>query len=121
MQKTDVFGSPAAVLFSPTSAPVLTMEREHRVKKRAQKACGKCREDKVKCTGSYPCQRCVKRELTCNLNDDLGKNGIPKRYLRKLKLKAATTAEQAEFPKGQIDTGECSRLGTTKRLVEPDR
>ncbi|RKK34271.1 hypothetical protein BFJ66_g10990 [Fusarium oxysporum f. sp. cepae] len=55
------------------------MERERRVKKRAQRVCAKCRENKVKCTGSFPCQRCVKRKLICNLDNGLRKAGAAKR------------------------------------------
>ncbi|KAF4968691.1 hypothetical protein FSARC_3977 [Fusarium sarcochroum] len=96
------------------------MEREHRVRKRAQKACAKCREDKVKCTGSFPCQRCVKRKLTCDLNNGPGKNGIPKGYLHKLKSRTAATIEQTKLPEGRTDAGQCNRLGTPSRPIESD-
>ncbi|KAH7191610.1 Zn(II)2Cys6 transcription factor [Fusarium oxysporum] len=96
------------------------MEREHRVKKRAQRACAKCREDKVKCTGSFPCQRCVKRKLICNLDNGLREAGTAKRYLRKLESRATTTVEQQELPLKETHTRISNRPETPQWLNASD-
>lgn len=42
--------------------------RDHRNRMRVSKACGRCRAQKIKCSGTYPCTSCVKQHKDCVYN-----------------------------------------------------
>ncbi|KAJ5335629.1 hypothetical protein N7452_008032 [Penicillium brevicompactum] len=41
----------------------------HQPRKRSSNVCVRCRRQKVKCSGSKPCDSCNKRNLTCTFNN----------------------------------------------------
>ena len=46
------------------STKLLQKVRRSAKRKRAAEACGTCKQDKVKCSGYFPCTRCSKRSLS---------------------------------------------------------
>lgn len=43
-------------------------------RKRARQACGSCRAVKAKCSGTGPCERCVSKRITCELDTHGGQS-----------------------------------------------
>ena len=72
------------------------------VRKRSPNACARCRQQKIRCTGSWPCQPCSKRELPCTFDDSSQKIVVSKGYVRALQEKAA---QIHTGPDGSIDIG----------------
>ncbi|KAJ5341000.1 hypothetical protein N7541_010124 [Penicillium brevicompactum] len=69
-----------------------------RVTKRSSNACVRCRRQKIKCSGSQPCDGCSKRKLSCVFNDRDQKILVTRGYILELQQKIARI-EQSE--KGQ--------------------
>ncbi|QQK41562.1 Fungal transcriptional regulatory protein, N-terminal [Penicillium digitatum] len=70
-----------------------------RVTKRSSNACVRCRRQKIKCSGSQPCDGCSKRKLSCIFNDRDQKILVTRGYILELQQKIARI-EQNE--KGQV-------------------
>ncbi|KAJ5595536.1 uncharacterized protein N7459_001744 [Penicillium hispanicum] len=60
-----------------------------RVAKRSLNACTRCRRQKIKCSGSQPCDSCSKRKLTCIFDDRDQKILVTRGYLEELQRKVA--------------------------------
>ncbi|CAG8394158.1 unnamed protein product [Penicillium salamii] len=45
-----------------------TDKRVARRNRRVARACGRCRDQKIRCTGSYPCDQCSKRNYDCHFD-----------------------------------------------------
>ncbi|KAJ5657435.1 uncharacterized protein N7484_001084 [Penicillium longicatenatum] len=60
-----------------------------RVTKRSLNACTRCRRQKIKCSGSQPCDGCNKRKLTCIFDDRDQKILVTRGYLDELQQKLA--------------------------------
>ncbi|KAJ5551501.1 hypothetical protein N7461_006199 [Penicillium sp. DV-2018c] len=69
-----------------------------RVTKRSSNACVRCRRQKIKCSGSQPCDGCSKRKVSCVFNDRDQKILVTRGYILELQQKIARM-EQNE--KGQ--------------------
>ncbi|KAL4963252.1 uncharacterized protein BDV14DRAFT_177060 [Aspergillus stella-maris] len=54
------------------------------VARKVQKACIRCRTMKVKCSGTDPCVRCVKRKRRCQYAVEENRVSVPESYLREL-------------------------------------
>ncbi|GLI82258.1 hypothetical protein PoHVEF18_010686 [Penicillium ochrochloron] len=61
-----------------------------RVAKRSLNACTRCRRQKIKCSGSQPCDGCNKRKLTCIFDDRDQKILVTRGYIDELLQKIAT-------------------------------
>ncbi|OTB00471.1 hypothetical protein M426DRAFT_15414 [Hypoxylon sp. CI-4A] len=59
-----------------------------RVTKRSANACVRCRRQKIRCTGSNPCDACSKRKLSCQFNDSDQKVMVTRGYLEHLQRKS---------------------------------
>ncbi|KAI8715954.1 Fungal-trans domain-containing protein [Fusarium sp. LHS14.1] len=65
-----------------------------RDRKRASKACKRCRDQKIKCSGSDPCDPCRRRGLPCQFEGESEKILISRRYLSGLQAKLASYEKQ---------------------------
>ncbi|KAJ6044107.1 hypothetical protein N7499_006611 [Penicillium canescens] len=74
------------------------MAGDGRVAKRSSNACVRCRRQKIKCSGSQPCDGCSKRKLSCIFNDRDQKILVTRGYIMELQQRIALI-EQSE--KGQ--------------------
>ncbi|KAJ5092575.1 hypothetical protein NUU61_007445 [Penicillium alfredii] len=61
-----------------------------KVAKRSLNACTRCRRQKIKCSGTQPCDGCTKRKLTCVFDDSEQKILVTKGYLAELEQKLAS-------------------------------
>ncbi|KAI7121248.1 hypothetical protein KC316_g18311 [Hortaea werneckii] len=66
-------------------------QQQHRVRKRAPNACVRCRQQKIKCSGSVPCEQCKKRSLACYFDDAQQKVLVTKRYITELQQQACVS------------------------------
>ncbi|KAI7220366.1 hypothetical protein KC333_g2381 [Hortaea werneckii] len=66
-------------------------QQQHRVRKRAPNACVRCRQQKIKCSGSVPCEQCKKRSLACHFDDAQQKVLVTKRYITELQQQACVS------------------------------
>ncbi|KAJ5647788.1 transcriptional regulator family: Fungal Specific TF [Penicillium lividum] len=75
--------------------------------KKCQKACVRCRGMKVKCSGSEPCTRCVRKKLQCHFPEEDVRISISERYLRQLEEQISNNdrsiirSESARSPSGR--------------------
>ncbi|KAE8353459.1 hypothetical protein BDV28DRAFT_157005 [Aspergillus coremiiformis] len=76
-------------MFSSKRISSKAMEGSHRVKKRSPNACQRCRRQKIKCSGSQPCDTCSKRKLTCVFDDRDQKILVTRGYIEDLLRKIA--------------------------------
>ncbi|KAJ5321532.1 hypothetical protein N7476_004534 [Penicillium atrosanguineum] len=60
-----------------------------KVTKRSLNACTRCRRQKIKCSGSQPCEGCNKRRLTCIFDDRDQKILVTRGYIDELHQKLA--------------------------------
>ncbi|EPE04399.1 zn 2cys6 transcription factor [Ophiostoma piceae UAMH 11346] len=70
-----------------------------RVAKRSFNACERCRKQKIRCSGWYPCDTCSRRSVACRFNDGDQKVTVTKGYIEELQRKAAA-AEHATLSDG---------------------
>ncbi|RFU34083.1 hypothetical protein B7463_g2248, partial [Scytalidium lignicola] len=74
------------------------MESEHRqrrVVKRTSNACTRCRRQKIKCSGSQPCNGCSKRNLTCTFDERDQKVLVSRGYIIDLQREIASLKRTA--------------------------
>ena len=64
------------------------------VAKRSANACERCRKQKIRCSGRYPCDACSRRSVACRFNDWDQKVSVTRGYIEELQRKAAA-AEHA--------------------------
>ncbi|KAI4235169.1 MAG: hypothetical protein LQ352_008121, partial [Teloschistes flavicans] len=64
-------------------------QQDHRVRKRAPNACSRCRQQKIKCSGTAPCGQCSKKNLTCNFDSEHHKILVTREFLNSLERQAA--------------------------------
>ncbi|KAJ5249197.1 hypothetical protein N7468_000648 [Penicillium chermesinum] len=69
-----------------------------KVAKRSLNACTRCRRQKIKCSGSQPCDGCKKRKLTCIFDDRDQKVLVTKGYLAELQKKLASLQHHDRGP-----------------------
>ncbi|KAJ5263252.1 hypothetical protein N7478_010857 [Penicillium angulare] len=103
----------------------------NKVTKRSLNACTRCRRQKIKCSGSQPCDSCNKRKLTCVFDDRDQKILITRGYLDELQQKIARLSrndpgeagtvspeyheERSPDSKDNIDTAEITRLSPEEK------
>ncbi|KAL3595243.1 hypothetical protein FPOAC2_09566 [Fusarium poae] len=63
--------------------------RPNNARKRTPKACVRCRDQKIKCSGSQPCQQCDKRGLPCRFDDESRKVVVSRGYINNLQERLA--------------------------------
>ncbi|KAF4781920.1 hypothetical protein HER10_EVM0005103 [Colletotrichum scovillei] len=71
--------------------------RNRASKRRTPKACTRCRDQKIKCSGSDPCQQCSKREQDCVFPDESQKVVVTRRYISDLQEKLAASERRASL------------------------
>nr|POF01397.1 putative transcriptional regulatory protein c3c7.04 [Quercus suber] len=59
-----------------------------RVRKRVSNACIRCRRQKIKCSGSDPCEQCSRRDLVCNFEQAQHKILVSQSYIARLERAA---------------------------------
>ncbi|WZH42385.1 Zn2-C6 fungal-type domain-containing protein [Fusarium acuminatum] len=69
--------------------------RPNNARKRVPKACVRCRDQKIRCSGSQPCQQCDKRGLTCRFDDESRKVVVSRGYINRLQEKLASLESKA--------------------------
>ncbi|KAJ5731592.1 uncharacterized protein N7483_006100 [Penicillium malachiteum] len=69
-----------------------------KITKRALNACTRCRRQKIKCSGSQPCDSCNKRKLTCIFDDRDQKILVTRGYLEELEQKIALLQKNDREP-----------------------
>ncbi|CEI70189.1 hypothetical protein FVEN_g1282 [Fusarium venenatum] len=69
--------------------------RPNNARKRAPKACVRCRDQKIKCSGSQPCQQCDKRGLPCRFDDESRKVVVSRGYINNLQERLALLERKA--------------------------
>lgn len=65
-----------------------TGQQDHRVRKRAPNACSRCRQQKIKCSGTAPCGQCSKKNLACNFDSEHHKILVTREFLTSLERQA---------------------------------
>ncbi|KAI1366243.1 hypothetical protein F5Y08DRAFT_301652 [Xylaria arbuscula] len=65
-----------------------------RAVKRSSNACERCRQQKIRCSGSRPCDACRKRNLTCTFNLEDQKIMVTRRYIEELQRGSAVSVER---------------------------
>ncbi|KAJ5380211.1 uncharacterized protein N7496_002639 [Penicillium cataractarum] len=83
-------------------------------RKRSASVCARCRRQKIKCSGSYPCHSCSKRGLSCNFNKMDQKVLVTRGYISELQQKIARMEKHIQ---GHHDV--CNSIGDTNILVQP--
>ncbi|CAG1985404.1 unnamed protein product [Fusarium graminearum] len=82
--------------------------RPNNARKRAPKA---CRDQKIKCSGSQPCQQCDKRGLPCRFDDESRKVVVSRGYINNLQERLALLErkanQQATGQSRSPELGEC--------------
>ncbi|KAF2230752.1 hypothetical protein EV356DRAFT_491381 [Viridothelium virens] len=63
--------------------------RNDRVRKRAPNACVRCRKQKIKCSGTVPCEQCKKRSVLCDFDARQQKVLVTQSYIADLEERAA--------------------------------
>ncbi|RMX85600.1 hypothetical protein D0869_03702 [Hortaea werneckii] len=56
-----------------------------------RRSCVRCRQQKIKCSGSVPCEQCKKRSLACYFDDAQQKVLVTKRYITELQQQACVS------------------------------
>ncbi|XEV06902.1 hypothetical protein FSHL1_012189 [Fusarium sambucinum] len=69
--------------------------RPNNARKRAPKACVRCRDQKIKCSGCQPCQQCDKRGLPCRFDDESRKVVVSRGYINNLQERLALLERKA--------------------------
>ncbi|KIV87188.1 hypothetical protein, variant 1 [Exophiala sideris] len=59
-------------------------DSQNSARKRAPKACRRCRRQKIRCTGSRPCEPCTRRDLSCQFDDHAQKILVTRGYISDL-------------------------------------
>ncbi|KAL3492140.1 hypothetical protein BJX62DRAFT_250888 [Aspergillus germanicus] len=85
--------------------------RSHRVSKRVTKACRRCRDQKIRCTGSDPCDQCNKRNYTCHFDSQSERVLVTRRYINDLHERLAAFQRRANQS--------TSRNASPERHIEP--
>lgn len=99
-------------------------------------SCSRCRQQKIKCTGSKPCARCVKRNLPCDFDDKQQKIFVTKgfvaafaemlwllsidrarRFLNDLQRQAARQTDHVAFARSSEDIPDATRIEHTEGPV----
>lgn len=78
------------------------------VAKRSFNACERCRKQKIRCSGRYPCDACSRRSVACRFNDWDQKVSVTKGYIEELQRKAAA-AERATSSDGNSNHSDSNR------------
>ncbi|EKG14254.1 hypothetical protein MPH_08544 [Macrophomina phaseolina MS6] len=81
-------------------------------KRRSGNACVRCRRQKIKCSGSHPCEACSKRKLSCEFDERDQKILVTRGYIIDLERKIAAWQQRA----GR----ECSIPGPEFSTHDPD-
>ncbi|EXF74544.1 hypothetical protein CFIO01_11795 [Colletotrichum fioriniae PJ7] len=98
---------------SPSSSAEQEAETANSVQrgKRASNACTRCRERKVKCSGSLPCANCQRKSVKCVFDKEDRKVVVSERFLNELKRKSGygvdgetSTSPTAKRPRGHRST-----------------
>ncbi|WAO94637.1 Zn(2)-C6 fungal-type domain-containing protein [Fusarium falciforme] len=76
-------------------------ENTGRRSQRCQKACSRCRDMKVRCSGTYPCARCQRKRKTCDFQSTESRVSISRSYLRSLESRAGD--DQSPRPRPDAD------------------
>ncbi|CAJ0555221.1 Ff.00g052860.m01.CDS01 [Fusarium sp. VM40] len=90
--------------------------RPNNARKRVPKACVRCRDQKIRCSGSQPCQQCDKRGLTCRFDDESRKVVVSRGYINRLQEKLASLENKAnqqtliDATAGQSESPEFERI-----------
>ncbi|OQV04959.1 Fungal Zn2-Cys6 binuclear cluster domain-containing protein [Cladophialophora immunda] len=93
-------------------------DNQSSAKKRAPKACRRCRRQKIRCTGSRPCEACAKRKLTCHFDDHAQKILVTRGYINDLEKRVASFERQS---RGDIGApGISDEQATPEETLEPE-
>ncbi|KAE8155257.1 fungal-specific transcription factor domain-containing protein [Aspergillus avenaceus] len=68
------------------------------MRRRVQKACRRCRDQKIKCTGSEPCDQCSKRLLACQFDSQSQRVLVTRRYINDLHERLAMFQNRPNGP-----------------------
>ena len=66
-------------------------QQQHRIRKRAPNACSRCRQQKIKCSGTAPCGQCSKKNLPCDFNSEHQKILVTRGFLTSLERQAGVS------------------------------
>ncbi|KAL1889071.1 hypothetical protein Sste5346_009136 [Sporothrix stenoceras] len=83
---------------------------------RRNRACKQCRTSKVRCSGTRPCARCVRRRDVCTFLADEAQVTVSQQYLRELQRKAAGSAVG---PSATNETSANSTIMSTTSTAAP--
>ncbi|RDW70299.1 hypothetical protein BP5796_08696 [Coleophoma crateriformis] len=72
---------------------------------RRSNACRRCRQRKIRCTGSQPCANCSRRNFDCIIDDEGRRIVVSQRYLRELQQAAGSERTQAERASKESESG----------------
>ncbi|KAI8671948.1 Zn(2)-C6 fungal-type domain-containing protein [Fusarium sp. Ph1] len=75
-------------------------------------ACLRCRERKVRCSGSHPCANCQRRSTECVFEPEDRKIVVSENYLNELKRKAGEENDPAQCPKRHQPTPKPSKASS---------
>ncbi|CVK97936.1 related to positive activator of transcription [Fusarium proliferatum] len=70
--------------------------RPNNARKRVPKACVRCRDQKIRCSGSQPCQQCDKRGSVCQFDDESRKVVVSRGYINRLQERLAALESKSE-------------------------
>ncbi|KAK0369365.1 hypothetical protein CLIM01_13277 [Colletotrichum limetticola] len=100
---------------SPSSSAEQEAETANSVPrgKRASNACTRCRERKVKCSGSLPCANCLRKSVECVFDKEDRKVVVSERFLNELKRKSGYGVE------GEISTSPTAKRSRRHRSTSP--
>ncbi|RKL12005.1 hypothetical protein BFJ68_g8126 [Fusarium oxysporum] len=70
--------------------------RPNNARKRVPKACVRCRDQKIRCSGSQPCQQCDKRGSVCQFDDESRKVVVSRGYINRLQERLAALENNSE-------------------------
>ncbi|KAI4093623.1 MAG: hypothetical protein L6R37_007369 [Teloschistes peruensis] len=89
-------------------------QKDHRVRKRAPNACSRCRQQKIKCSGTAPCGQCSKKNLACNFDSEHHKILVTREFLTSLE-------RQAGLSHHRHDSGSSAHESNNAARLSPDR
>ncbi|KAL9584292.1 MAG: hypothetical protein Q9203_004724 [Teloschistes exilis] len=89
-------------------------QQDHRVRKRAPNACSRCRQQKIKCSGTAPCGQCSKKNLACNFDSEHHKILVTREFLTSLE-------RQAGLSHHRHDSGNSAHESNIAARLSPDR
>ncbi|KAK1673881.1 fungal-specific transcription factor domain-containing protein [Colletotrichum godetiae] len=81
--------------------------------KRASNACTRCRERKVKCSGSLPCANCLRKSVECVFDKEDRKVVVSERFLNELKRKSGYGVD------GETSTSPIAKRSRRHRSTSP--